>query len=73
MPLLTQYASFFFSLFGEKTVCEELNGFLKNNRIVNVEKRLIDGEPAGFFLWNTAGNTKTSPLPPPGGRTTGKS
>jgi hypothetical protein len=44
MPLLTQYASFFVSPFGEKTVCDELNAFLKSNRIVNVEKRLIDGE-----------------------------
>ncbi|AEF82174.1 hypothetical protein [Leadbettera azotonutricia] len=26
------------------TVCDELNKFLKANRIVNVEKRMIDGE-----------------------------
>ncbi|MDR1099464.1 MAG: hypothetical protein LBL28_03190 [Treponema sp.] len=56
MPLLTQYASFFMSPFGEKTVCDELNAFLKSTRIVNVEKRLskkplmrhqgVNGEPA---------------------------
>jgi hypothetical protein len=44
MPLLTQYRSFFVSPFGEAAVCDELNGFLKSNRIVNVEERLIDGE-----------------------------
>jgi superfamily II DNA helicase RecQ len=36
--------SFFVSPFGEKTVCDELNAFLKSHRIVNVEKRLIDGD-----------------------------
>jgi len=44
MALLTQYASFFISPFGEKTVTDELNTFLRSHRIVNVEKRLIDGE-----------------------------
>jgi len=44
MALLTQYASFFISPFGEKTVTDELNAFLRSHRIVNVEKRLIDGE-----------------------------
>jgi len=44
MPLLTQYASFFISPFSEKSVAEELNAFLRSHRIVNVEKRLIDGE-----------------------------
>jgi superfamily II DNA helicase RecQ len=44
MALLTQFASFFVSPFGEKTVTDELNTFLKAHRIVNVEKRLIDGE-----------------------------
>ena len=58
MPLLTQYASFFVSPFGEKTVCDELNTFLKSNRIVNVEKRLMDGERAGFFWSSTEGSIK---------------
>jgi superfamily II DNA helicase RecQ len=44
MALLTQFTSFFISPFGEKSVSDELNGFLKSHRIVNVEKRLIDGE-----------------------------
>ena len=44
MALLTQYVSFFISPFGEKSVTEELNAFLRSHRIVNVEKRLIDGE-----------------------------
>jgi len=30
MPLLTQYASFFISPFGEKSVTEELNAFLRS-------------------------------------------
>jgi superfamily II DNA helicase RecQ len=44
MGLLTQYASFFVSPFGEKSVTDELNVFLRSHRIINVEKRLIDGE-----------------------------
>jgi len=44
MALLTQYAGFFVSPFGEKSVTDELNAFLRSHRIVNVEKRLIDGE-----------------------------
>jgi len=44
VALLTQYVSFFVSPFGEKSVTDELNVFLRSHRIVNVEKRLIDGE-----------------------------
>jgi superfamily II DNA helicase RecQ len=44
MALLTQYASFFISPFGEKSVTDELNVFLRSHRIVNVEKKLIDGD-----------------------------
>ncbi|MCL1864925.1 MAG: HRDC domain-containing protein [Spirochaetes bacterium] len=44
MALLTQYISFYVSPFGEKSVTDELNTFLRSHRIVNVEKRLIDGE-----------------------------
>jgi len=44
MPLLTQYACFFISPFSEKSVTDELNAFLRSHRIVNVEKKLIDGE-----------------------------
>ena len=44
MALLTQYVSFFVSPFGERSVTDELNDFLRSHRIVNVEKRLIDGE-----------------------------
>jgi superfamily II DNA helicase RecQ len=61
MPLLTQYASFFISPFGEKTVCDELNAFLKSTRIVNVEKRLIDGDrgTGWVFLVEYGGEHKT--------------
>jgi superfamily II DNA helicase RecQ len=63
MPLLTQYVSFFVSPFGEKSVCDELNGFLKSNRIVNVEKRLIDGErgTGWLFLVEYGGEHKSQP------------
>jgi len=44
MALSTQYISFYVSPFGEKSVTDELNAFLRSHRIVNVEKRLIDGE-----------------------------
>jgi superfamily II DNA helicase RecQ len=44
MALLTQFTSFFISPFGEKSVSEELNAFLRSHRIVNVDKKLIDGE-----------------------------
>jgi len=44
MALLTQYSSFYISPFSEKSVTDELNAFLRSHRIVNVEKRLIDGE-----------------------------
>jgi hypothetical protein len=32
MPLLTQYACFFISPFGEKTVCGELNAFFPHQQ-----------------------------------------
>lgn len=51
MALLTQFAIFFVSPFGETTVCDELNQFLKSHRIVNVEKRLIDGERGTGWLF----------------------
>ena len=44
MALSVQYISFFISPFGEKSVTDELNVFLRSNRIINVEKKLIDGE-----------------------------
>ncbi|MCQ2591282.1 MAG: HRDC domain-containing protein [Treponema sp.] len=44
MPLLTQFATFFLSPFSEPSATAELNNFLKSHRIINVEKRLIDGE-----------------------------
>jgi len=58
MPLLTQYASFYVSPFGEKSVTDELNIFLRSHRIVNVEKRLIDGErgTGWVFLVEYGGN-----------------
>jgi superfamily II DNA helicase RecQ len=44
MALLTEFASFFASPFGEKSVTDELNVFLRSHRIINVEKKLIDSE-----------------------------
>jgi superfamily II DNA helicase RecQ len=51
MALLTQYASFYVSPFGERSVADELNTFLRSHRIVNVEKRLIDGERGTGWLF----------------------
>lgn len=68
MPLLTQYQSFFVSPFGEPSACDELNRFVKSHRIVNIEKRLVDGErgTGWIFLieYGDAGkgsNTGTTP------------
>ena len=36
--------TFFISPFSEPSASAELNNFLKAHRIINVEKRLIDGE-----------------------------
>lgn len=44
MPLQTQFMTFFISPFSESSASAELNNFLKSHRIINVEKRLIDGE-----------------------------
>jgi len=67
MPLLTQYASFFVSPFGEKSVTDELNAFLRSHRIVNVEKRLIDGDrgTGWVFLveYGSDGNKNTGNAP----------
>ena len=59
MPLLTQYASFYISPFGEKSVTDDLNAFLRSHRIVNVEKKLIDGERGtGWVFLIEYGNTE---------------
>ncbi len=66
MPLLSQFRSFFISPFGEESVSDELNKFLKSNRIINVEKKLIDGErgTGWLFLIEYCGETKIqSPSP----------
>jgi len=66
MPLLTQYASFYISPFSEKSVTDELNSFLRSHRIINVEKKLIDGERGtGWVFLIEYGNTgnKDSPAP----------
>lgn len=59
MALLTQYASFFVSPFGEPTVCDELNLFLRSHRIVNVDKRLFDGERGTGWLFLVEYGTET--------------
>lgn len=66
MPLLSQFRSFFISPFGEESVSDELNKFLKSNRIINVEKKLIDGErgTGWLFLIEYCGENKVqSPSP----------
>ena len=44
MGLQSQFMTFFISPFSEPGASAELNNFLKAHRIINVEKRLIDGE-----------------------------
>jgi superfamily II DNA helicase RecQ len=66
MALLTQYASFFISPFGEKSVTDELNLFLRSHRVVNVEKRLIDGERGTGWVFiieygSEGGGSKNAP------------
>jgi hypothetical protein len=65
MALLTQYASFFISPFGEKSVTDELNVFLRSHRIVNVEKKLIDGERGTGWVfiveYGSEGGNKNAP------------
>ena len=59
MALLTQFQTFFISPFGENSVCDELNRFLSFHRIVNVEKRLIDGERGTGWLFLVEYGTDT--------------
>jgi hypothetical protein len=76
MALLTQYCSFFISPFGEKSVTEELNDFLRSHRIVNVEKKLIDSERgtgwAFLVEYGNEGGGKTSANAGSPGSITGK-
>jgi len=51
LPLLTQFQTFFLSPFGEPSACEDLNRFLRSHRIVNVEKRMVDGERGTGWLF----------------------
>ena len=44
MALQTQFMTFFISPFSEPSSSAELNNFLKAHWIINVERRLIDGE-----------------------------
>jgi superfamily II DNA helicase RecQ len=69
MALLTQYTSFFVSPFGEKSVTDELNAFLRSHRIINVEKKLIDGERGTGWVFlieygGDAGANKNAPGAP---------
>jgi hypothetical protein len=66
MALLTEYASFFISPFGEQSVTDELNAFLRSHRIVNVEKKLLDSERGAGWVFlveygTGEGGGKTSP------------
>lgn len=51
MALYSQFRTFFVSPFGEPSVTDELNAFLRGNRIINVEKKLIDGERGTGWLF----------------------
>ena len=63
MALLTQYAVFFISPFSETSVTDELNIFLRSHRIVNVDKRLIDGERGtGWVFLIEYGSTDSKSL-----------
>jgi superfamily II DNA helicase RecQ len=65
VALLTQYTSFFVSPFGERSVTDELNAFLRSHRIINVEKRLIDGERGtGWVFLVEYGNDGGGKNPP---------
>ena len=63
MALLTQFMTFFISPFSEPSSHAELNNFLKSRRIINVEKRLIDGErgTGWVFLVEYSDNAGTKP------------
>ena len=63
MALLTQYASFFISPFGEKSVTDELNTFLRSQRIINVEKKLIDSERGTGWVFLIEYGTENSKNP----------
>ena len=51
MTLQTQFMTFFIIPFSEPSSSAELNNFLKSHRIINVEKRLIDGERGSGTGW----------------------
>jgi superfamily II DNA helicase RecQ len=51
MALLTQFHGFFISPFGDDSDCDDLNQFLRSHRIVNIEKKLIDGERGTGWLF----------------------
>jgi superfamily II DNA helicase RecQ len=44
LALLSSFTTFFISAFGESTVSDDLNRFLKAYRIIDVEKKFIDSE-----------------------------
>jgi len=66
MALLTQYVSFYVSPFGEKSATDELNAFLRSHRIINVEKRLIDGERGTGWVFLVEYGTSTEGKNSPG-------
>jgi len=67
VALLTQYASFFVSPFGENSVTDELNAFLRSHRIVHVEKKLVDGERGTGWLFLVEYGAAESGKPAQGG------
>lgn len=63
MALLTQFMTFFVSPFSEPSSHAELNNFLRSRRIINVEKRLIDGKrgTGWIFLVEYSDNDGSKP------------
>ena len=51
MALFSQFQTFFLSPFGEASVSDELNRFLRGHRIINLEKKMIDGERGTGWLF----------------------
>ena len=61
MALLTQFVGFFVGPFGEDSACDELNRFLISHRIINVEKRPIDGERSTGWMFLVEYGAETKP------------
>lgn len=66
MAFGTGFAHFFVSPFSETTAVDELNTFLAGNRIINVEKQLIDSDRGTGWVFLVEYATQSSPGKPAG-------